>query len=580
MKRLKVATKIILSIAILLIMAAITSGVNLRSITKLTDDAIDMREHVTLPMDSMTRFGTAYSNVRSAMRDIGRYTEAEDNEKQKETLETNLDAVVEDMKNYVDSFDSADESNKEYAAAKSVYDALVTYREICLDKLIPAGMANDAETVYSTISDDLAPYGTAIRENIDYLTTTNYEKSIQSAEKAADDRRTAYIVNLSLLLFSILASGFLGAYVARQITKPLTVLAEFLRRAGHTGDITLTEGDERMIAQYEDLQDEVGVTIRDTERFIRNLADNVKTLEAIANGDLRVDCPTLSPQDVIGHSLRKMVDNLNSLFLETNKQITAKQREQIQNVIDLKDAYDDAMTEIENHVQSIIGTLSSNIADSMIDGFLAAGDAAAYLDDIVKNIGKNLAKSVIEKELFDKIFNAITPESQQKIDALEKKLEESSFFTRPIIQQKLNEAQENAQTLEDVLIEKFIAGDMEAVQAILDGIVKDAENMTPLMEQIAAAFGLVPGSGVTQSGKAGAFQTMSQDTGTKLEGLFTAMRMGQEEMNKKLDELGPGLAEATGVLIEIREEVKKSNGWLGKIYDKIEKVVRDGIKTR
>ncbi len=125
MKRLKVATKIILSIAILLIMAAITSGVNLRSITKLTDDAIDMREHVTLPMDSMTRFGTAYSNVRSAMRDIGRYTEAEDNEKQKETLETNLDAVVEDMKNYVDSFDSADESNKEYAAAKSVYDALV-----------------------------------------------------------------------------------------------------------------------------------------------------------------------------------------------------------------------------------------------------------------------------------------------------------------------------------------------------------------------------------------------------------------------------------------------------------------------
>lgn len=317
MKNLKVASKIILCISFLIIMSIVTSVINLFSISNLTDDALSTQAHITLPMDCMTRFGTAYSNVRSATRDIGRYTSEEDNLKQKATLETNLDAVVANFKTYADSFEEA--SGDEYDAVKSVYDALVTYRQICIDKLIPAGMANESETVYTIISQDLAPYGTEIRENIEFLTTRNTEKSAQSAEQASQNEKNAFILNFSLLGLSIIISAVLGAYVSGHITKPLTVLAEFLRRAGHTGDITLSDSDIKMITQYDTLKDEIGITIRNTERFIRHLADNVETLESVSDGDLGANCTILSDNDVMGNSLKKMIDSLRSLFAEINK---------------------------------------------------------------------------------------------------------------------------------------------------------------------------------------------------------------------------------------------------------------------
>jgi hypothetical protein len=56
------------------------------------------------------------------------------------------------------------------------------------------------------------------------------------------------------------------------------------------------------------------------------------------------------------------------------------------------------------------------------------------------------------------------------------------------------------------------------------------------------------------------------------------MRLGS--MEAKMEGIGPGLSAATGVLVEIRDHVKASNDWLQKMNEKMDKVIRDGLKMK
>lgn len=85
--------------------------------------------------------------------------------------------------------------------------------------------------------------------------------------------------------------------------------------------------------------------------------------------------------------------------------------------------------------------------------------------------------------------------------------------------------------------------------------------------------------GVTQSGKAGAFETMTQDQGTKLEGLFTSGQRHWASMDELLGQIADrwgGLADRLGELVENTNYCRKLEG----IADDIKTMRRDGIKMR
>ncbi|KAA6304491.1 hypothetical protein EZS27_043861, partial [termite gut metagenome] len=60
-------------------------------------------------------------------------------------------------------------------------------------------------------------------------------------------------------------------------------------------------------------------------------------------------------------------------------------------------------------------------------------------------------------------------------------------------------------------------------------------------------------AGSSQSGRAGTFQTMSQDTGTKLEGLFTSVQIHVSNIDDKLSGLDKGIYAISVVLNTIAE---------------------------
>lgn len=103
-----------------------------------------------------------------------------------------------------------------------------------------------------------------------------------------------------------------------------------------------------------------------------------------------------------------------------------------------------------------------------------------------------------------------------------------------------------------------------------------------LRDDLAAATGYdkAEDKGSSQSGKAGSFAAMSQDQGTKLEGLFVSVQGHVSHIDTKVENVADKLAMAEGHLAKIEEHTGASAGLLDDIKTLMEVIKRDGLKTR
>lgn len=95
------------------------------------------------------------------------------------------------------------------------------------------------------------------------------------------------------------------------------------------------------------------------------------------------------------------------------------------------------------------------------------------------------------------------------------------------------------------------------------------------------AAGITEDSGsTTQSGKSGSFSAMSQDQGTKLEGMFTSGLNHWVNIDEKTEDVAGRMASAEGHLAKIAENTGKSAGFLGEIKEDIKRIIRDGLRMK
>lgn len=95
------------------------------------------------------------------------------------------------------------------------------------------------------------------------------------------------------------------------------------------------------------------------------------------------------------------------------------------------------------------------------------------------------------------------------------------------------------------------------------------------------AAGITEDSGsTTQSGKSGSFSAMSQDQGTKLEGMFTSGLKHWVSIDEKTEDVAGRMASAEGHLAKIAENTGKSAGFLGEIKEDIKRIIRDGLRMK
>lgn len=215
-------------------------------------------------------------------------------------------------------------------------------------------------------------------------------------------------------------------------------------------------------------------------------------------------------------------------------------------------------------------------------------DAAQYMDEYI-GLWKELEE--IENAYREKLTGMSFDSLRSSFQTLVKDVKTGSSEVLASVDEMFSDAVLNWLTSEKYngRLQDWYSGFSEAMA---DGLDKaEADNLRSVYKQIVdeytqerdAAYksaGVNPTeSGTTQSGRSGSFETMTQDQGTKLEGLFTS---GQRHW-ASMDELLGRIADHWGDLDDRLRDLIENTGYcrhLAAIAEDIQAMRRDGVKMR
>ena len=140
---------------------------------------------------------------------------------------------------------------------------------------------------------------------------------------------------------------------------------------------------------------------------------------------------------------------------------------------------------------------------------------------------------------------------------------------------KLNKARTNGE-ITDAEYRKRL----DALKQEYEDYVKSARNDIEQLRNEGIIKETDKASGTTQSGKTGAFMTMSQDQGTKLEGLFVSGQMHWASIDDRVEDIAVRMSDAQGHLKKIEDNTGSSAASLNTIKEELKKIIRDGIKVK
>lgn len=118
-------------------------------------------------------------------------------------------------------------------------------------------------------------------------------------------------------------------------------------------------------------------------------------------------------------------------------------------------------------------------------------------------------------------------------------------------------------------------------QALMEEYMRYVDEATRLRDNLAAATGYdsIGEKGTGQSGKAGGFSAMSQDQGTKLEGLFVSVQGHVANIDTTTEDVAAKMKAAESYLARIEENTRNNAVSAAEIKDLLQKIARDGIHT-
>lgn len=236
-------------------------------------------------------------------------------------------------------------------------------------------------------------------------------------------------------------------------------------------------------------------------------------------------------------------------ILDTRK-MSDETRKYLENLIELKDAMDEAEQALEDYLSNTFGSLGDSVLERVKD--MTKGVTGAYADmrddiaAILEDLGEQVVYSLFFADKFDKL--------QDDLKAIYGSGRDEEAIAGEVMD----------------LLDDFYSGlgsNMNAAQAWMEEFQKRAEEM---------GYELWKPDSTTQSGKTGALTTITQDQGTKLEGLMTSMQIHEASMDDNLD----NIAEGMGAALDSLRRIKENTDVLPLMYALWQAIKRDGLKVK
>lgn len=234
----------------------------------------------------------------------------------------------------------------------------------------------------------------------------------------------------------------------------------------------------------------------------------------------------------------------------------------------------DMWTQIQNTGK---GGYGGRLTDKLDDYIAQAGKLEELTDQLYEGL-TGISFDGMYSSFIDNLMN-------MKYGAKDAAEDISEYFMRAMLSNKIGELY--SEKLKGWW-EKFgkAMEDNELTEAERNALTEEymqyVDEALALRDNLAAATGYdkTEAGGTSQSAKAGGFTAMTQDQGTKLEGMFTGGLQHWSSMDDRLESVAEKMDTAEGHLARIAENTGVSAGHLGELKEVIKKMIRDGLKVK
>lgn len=206
--------------------------------------------------------------------------------------------------------------------------------------------------------------------------------------------------------------------------------------------------------------------------------------------------------------------------------------------------------------ENLTTTTKKNVFDDFLDSLYAlANGSEDVFDDIAENWQAMVNKMTIN--------NLVGAKFQKNLEVWYEELA------------KLNKARTNGE-ITDAEYRKRL----DELKKEYDNYVNSAKSDIEQLRNAGIINSVDKNGGTTQSGKAGAFTTMSQDQATKLEGLFVSGQMHWASIDDRVEDVAAKMSAAQEHLRKIELNTGSSAQSLKDIKEEMRKITRDGVKVK
>lgn len=254
-----------------------------------------------------------------------------------------------------------------------------------------------------------------------------------------------------------------------------------------------------------------------------------------------------------------LIDGEHKLNIERAKTILNTQtmsdanKATLQSLVNLQEQAEKAQEELHNYIQDTFGSLGDGMLESITTAIQSGTDAWEIFGDkgaeVLENLGKQIAYSLFFADKFDELQKDL--EAVYGSGKSEKEIANDAMNVLGYFYSTIGSRMDDAQDF------------MENWQA----------------EAKKRGFDIWEQTDSEQSGRSGSFTTMSQEQGTKLEGLFTSVQDHVSSIDTTVFDISRSMYEASDSLVAI----VRNTGYcyhLEQMAADISELKRDGIKMK
>lgn len=261
--------------------------------------------------------------------------------------------------------------------------------------------------------------------------------------------------------------------------------------------------------------------------------------------------------DSAGNFNRELAESIMN-----SREFAKNDKEALQYIIDLYDQAEEAWESVKDYFEGVFGDLGQTLTDALVDAFKNGTDAGKAFADSLTGMLEKLAEQMIY-----------------------------TVTIAPLLE-KAQEEMLDVMKREDLTDEEKFSNYVRILDDMTDNALSQQGTFNALLEkyrQMAKEKGLDlwQGDSTTQTGKSGAYTTASQESITKLEGLYTAMLVHETNIDTNVENVAGSMQTALGHLKRIdtntgecSETLKLMRKDMRDMKDDLTTLRRDGIKTR